>query len=84
MYLIGMLATSGPLAMWFPENINPLAIEIDRLHDIILAMIGVVLSALAWRCFGLCGNTTRPPIPTRPSSSTVITAWRFGGLRFRL
>ena len=42
MYLIGMLATSGPLAMWFPENINPLAVEIDRLHDIILAMIGVV------------------------------------------
>ncbi len=42
MFLIGMLANSGPLAMWFPENINPLAIEIDRLHDIILAMIGVV------------------------------------------
>ncbi|MCC6511992.1 MAG: cytochrome c oxidase subunit II [Pirellulaceae bacterium] len=42
MYLIGMLASSGPLALWFPENINPLAVEIDRLHDIILALIGVV------------------------------------------
>ncbi len=42
MYLIGMLANSGPLAMWFPENINPLATEIDRLHDIILALIGIV------------------------------------------
>ncbi len=42
MFLIGMLANSGPLAMWFPENINPLAAEIDFLHDIILACIGVV------------------------------------------
>lgn len=42
MFLIGMLANSGPLAMWFPENINPLAVEIDRLHDIILSMMGVV------------------------------------------
>ncbi len=42
MFLLGMLTTSGPLAMWFPENINPLASEIDRLHDIILALIAVV------------------------------------------
>ena len=42
MYLVGMLASSGPLAMWFPENINPLAVEIDHLHDIILALIGIV------------------------------------------
>jgi cytochrome c oxidase subunit 2 len=42
LFLIGMFAQSGPLALWFPENINPLAVEIDRLHDIILALIGVV------------------------------------------
>jgi cytochrome c oxidase subunit 2 len=42
LYLIGMLASSGPLALWLPENINPLATEIDHLHDIILALIGVV------------------------------------------
>lgn len=42
MYLVGMFASSGPLAMWFPENINPLATEIDLLHDVILALIGVV------------------------------------------
>lgn len=42
LFLIGMLAKSGPLALWFPENINPMAFEIDRLHDIILALIGVV------------------------------------------
>ena len=42
LFVIGILATSGPLALWFPENINPLATEIDRLHDIILALIAVV------------------------------------------
>jgi len=42
LFLIGMLAQSGPLALWFPENINPLANEIDRLHDIILVLIGIV------------------------------------------
>lgn len=42
LYLIAMLADSGPLAMWFPENINPMANEIDRLHDIILWLIGIV------------------------------------------
>jgi cytochrome c oxidase subunit II len=41
-YLVGMLASSGPLAMWFPENINSMAVEVDRLHDIILALIGIV------------------------------------------
>lgn len=51
MFLIGMLANSGPLAMWFPENINPLADEIDRLHDIILAMIGVVFIATSLALF---------------------------------
>ncbi len=52
LFLIGMFATSGPLAMWFPQNINPLASEIDRLHDIILALIAVVFigtsTALFW------------------------------------
>ncbi len=37
-----MLTTSGPLALWFPENINSMAVEVDRLHDLILALIGIV------------------------------------------
>ncbi len=63
MYLVGMLSSTGPLAMWFPENINPLATEIDRLHDIILALIGVVfvgtgvaLFLFMWKYDGACNQ----------------------------
>jgi cytochrome c oxidase subunit II len=41
-YMAGMLSISGPLAIWFPENVNSMAVEVDRLHDIILALIGIV------------------------------------------
>ncbi len=44
-YLAGMLMSTGPLAHWFPENVNSMAHEIDHLHDLILALIGVVFVA---------------------------------------
>ncbi len=37
--------------MWFPENINPMAEEIDLLHDIILALSGVVFVATGLAIF---------------------------------
>lgn len=44
-YLAGMLTTTGPLAHWFPENVNAMAKEIDHLHDLILGLIGIVFIA---------------------------------------
>lgn len=40
-----MLTRSGPLALWFPENVNSMANEVDQLHDLILALIGIVFVA---------------------------------------
>lgn len=61
LFAVCMLATSGPLALWFPENINPLADEIDVLHDIVFGLIGVVFIgtslALFWFLWKYDGAT---------------------------
>ncbi|MGN6546757.1 MAG: cytochrome c oxidase subunit II [Aureliella sp.] len=66
LFLIGMFAQSGPLALWFPENINPLAVEIDRLHDIILALIGVVFLATGLALFWFLWKYDSATNPNKP------------------
>lgn len=63
---VGMLSGTGPLAIWFPENINSMALGVDRLHNLILALIGVIFVAtgivLAWFVWKYdSGRNPRPP-----------------------
>lgn len=66
LFLIGIFARSGPLALWFPENINPLAVEIDRLHDIILALIGIVFVGTGMALFWFLWKYDSATNPEKP------------------